>query len=130
MLRPFTPNMLHLSGTNIVINPKDDPASRVFLLTFKYLFDYKTCILRVFTSSCRQLRVSEEDKERNCVNYPTATFKSFAECDIDFVKRTLPEGANPYWVASNVSLATTKYDMSNISNPMKAFVDMGMKIWL
>ena len=45
----------------------------------------------------RQLRMSTEDLNSNCTNYPTEKFKTFADCDRDFVRRMLPENLIPFW---------------------------------
>ena len=47
----------------------------------------------------------EEDKDKNCVNYPTDNFDTYMACDDDFVRgfvSTMGLGANiPIWATSN-----------------------------
>ena len=40
----------------------------------------------------RQVVYSPEDPAHPCVEYPTQRFRSYAECDEDFVRRSLPSG--------------------------------------
>ena len=51
---------------------------------------------------------SEQDKDKNCKNYPIETFKSFGECDDLYVK-TQVESFNvmPFWATKNLSSVTS-----------------------
>ena len=56
--------------------------------------------------SFRQHIYSPEDQSLNCANYPTTSFESYAECDEQFVRNTLPEDLVPFWSVSIFNLAT------------------------
>ena len=45
----------------------------------------------------------------NCVDYPNRFFETYADCDDDFVRRSLPENLKPFWSVSNISSATNTY---------------------
>ena len=49
----------------------------------------------------------------NCVNYPTKQYKTFADCDQNFVQRLLPQNFKPFWSQDpdNLDGVTTKYDL-------------------
>ena len=40
------------------------------------------------------------------MNYPTEDYESYADCDDDFVKRSLPPGYQPFWAVDNISDAS------------------------
>ena len=44
------------------------------------------------------------------MNYPTAEFASYADCDMDFVYKQLPPGLVPFWTTDNISLASDYWD--------------------
>ena len=58
---------------------------------------------------------SPEDTSSNCVNYPTDKYRSFSDCDQDFIKKTLPEGLVPFWSVTNLSLASDFYKIDHLS---------------
>ena len=78
-----------------------------------------------FALSISRTEYSEEDKDRDCVHYPTKEYQTYADCDQDYVKRTLPSDLVPFWNADKVSQATSFWtsDDTKISN--KAFMDTG-----
>ena len=45
------------------------------------------------------------------MNYPTEEYESYAECDDDFVRRTLPPGLKPFWAVDNISEASNTYSV-------------------
>ena len=51
---------------------------------------------------------SEQDKDKNCKNYPIKTFKSYSECDNLYAKTQL-ESLNvmPFWATKNLSSVTS-----------------------
>ena len=52
---------------------------------------------------------SELDVSKNCVNYPTEEYSSFAECDEKFVQQQFLEHfgeIKPFWVVDNISDVT------------------------
>ena len=57
----------------------------------------------------RQKKGSPEDKKNPCVDYPTESFSSYADCDDDFVRRSLPPGLVPFWAVDNISLASNNF---------------------
>ena len=64
-------------------------------------------LLFIFVSS--QTIHSPEDVSVNCVDYPNMFFETYADCDDDFVRRSLPENLKPFWSVSNISSATNHY---------------------
>ena len=55
---------------------------------------------------------SPEDPTNPCANYPTEEFSSYAECDDDFVRRSLPAGLKPFWAVDDLSEASSSVTMS------------------
>ena len=49
-------------------------------------------ILQIFFV-IRQKHNSPADQTSNCVNYPTEEYDSYADCDEDFVRKSLPVGS-------------------------------------
>ena len=58
----------------------------------------------------RQRRNSAEDMRNPCQNYPTEKFPSYADCDDDFMLRSLPSGLVPFWSRDNISLASNNFN--------------------
>ena len=56
-----------------------------------------------------QEEYSPEDPANPCVNYPTEEYESYADCDDDFVRRSLPPGFKPFWTVDNLSEATDTF---------------------
>ena len=58
----------------------------------------------------KQSHYSDQDVEKKCVNYPTKKFKSFTECDEDFVLGEMPKvGVMPFWaIKRNNNITKTK----------------------
>ena len=55
----------------------------------------------------------------NCVDYPNMFYETYADCDDDFVRRSLPVNLKPFWSVSNISSATNIYKPPlNTSFPM------------
>ena len=52
------------------------------------------------------------------MDYPTAEFASYADCDMDWVHKQLPPGLVPFWATENLSLASEYWDRFkvNLSN--------------
>ena len=65
-----------------------------------------------------------DDPEKNFVSYPNKKFKSYNDCDEDFVARALPPSLISIWTTDNVSPVTkqmflpvfpsNKYDYSDL----------------
>ena len=50
----------------------------------------------------KQSHYSEQDVEANCVDYPTKRFKSYRECDEDFIIKEMQKiGVMPFWAAKD-----------------------------
>ena len=47
------------------------------------------------------------------MNYPTEEYASYADCDDDFVRRSLPSGLVPFWAVDNISLASNNFTFSS-----------------
>ena len=55
----------------------------------------------------KQSSYSDQDVETNCVEYPTKNFKSFRDCDEDFVLREMQKiGVIPFWAIKGNNNAT------------------------
>ena len=52
-----------------------------------------------------QEEYSPEDPANPCANYPTEKYSSYADCDDDFVRKSLPPGLKPFWSLDDVSEA-------------------------
>ena len=43
------------------------------------------------------------------MDYPTEVYSSYADCDDDFVRKSLPPGLVPFWAVDNISLASNNF---------------------
>ena len=59
-----------------------------------------------------QEEYSPEDPANPCLNYPTEQYESFADCDEQFVRRSLPPGLKPFWAVDNISEATQEVSLN------------------
>ena len=76
------------------------------------------CINRLFIIS--QEEYSPEDPANPCVNYPTEQYESYADCDEQFVRRSLPPGLQPFWAVKNIREATNEVSLNlSVSNYKK-----------
>ena len=57
---------------------------------------------------------SEEDKQRDCVHYPTKDFQTYADCDQDYVRKILPSDLVPFWNADNITQASSFWENEEI----------------
>ena len=81
-----------------------------------------------FALSISRTEHSEEDKQRDCVNYPTKDYRTYADCDQDYVRRTLPSDLVPFWNVDNISQASSFWESEDAAIFKKAFMDTGFKI--
>ena len=58
----------------------------------------------------------EEDKSKNCVNYPHEKYETYSDCEDDFVASNLPPGIVPIWFTNNTDEVTTSFHEENITN--------------
>ena len=65
-------------------------------------------LLEIFS----QEEYSPEDPANPCVNYPTEQYESYADCDEQFVRRSLPAGLRPFWAVDNISEATNEVSLN------------------
>ena len=63
----------------------------------------------------RETQRFEEDYSSGCVDYPTAEFNSYADCDMEWVHKQLPPGLLPFWATENISQASDYWDGSRIN---------------
>ena len=63
---------------------------------------------------------STEDVNRDCVHYPTREHRTYADCDQDFVKKTLPEDLVPFWNVDNISSASSFWNDKDSKKYRKA----------
>ena len=47
-----------------------------------------------------------------CAPYPTQQYSSYADCDEQFVRRSLPPGLRPFWAVDNISQATDEVSLN------------------
>ena len=71
---------------------------------------------RFSSSFLRETQRFEADLSSGCVDYPTAEFASYADCDMDWVHKQLPSGLLPFWASRNISLASDYWDQFEINH--------------
>ena len=64
------------------------------------------------------------------MHYPTKEYQTYADCDQDYVRRTLPSDLVPFWNADNISQATSFWKDEDTEIYKKAFMDTGLKKYL
>ena len=66
-------------------------------------------IIKVMVS-LEQFLHSEEDKSKQCKNYPTENFESYKNCDEDFVYKSITKKYNivPFWATNNLTEVTSR----------------------
>ena len=69
-----------------------------------------------------QEEYSPEDPANPCTNYPTKEYSSYADCDDEFVRRSLPPGLKPFWAVDDISEAD---DTISIDNDVWEHMDFG-----
>ena len=92
MKRPLKTAMLDYSGPVIAVEDLNSPK-------------YKNIIL-----SITQFIDSEYDRDKNCVNYPHRAFKSYADCDANFVYNQFNSKYKPlmpFWATDNLTEVTS-----------------------
>ena len=72
----------------------------------------------------RQNVYIEEDKTKNCVNYPNDKFLSYSTCDDYFLQRSLPTGLVPIWLKDNMDDVTTKMVVEKFPNNSISYEDL------
>ena len=96
--RPIYEQKLNHQGATLTINLKEN-------------------MLRSFTSELKQEVFVEEDKSKDCTNYPNSNHSSYNECDQAYVRKKISAyiGPNftPLWAATNGSDATEKVVLSS-----------------
>ena len=75
-----------------------------------------------------QEEYSPNDPANPCANYPTEEYSSYADCDDDFVRRSLPPGLKPFWAVDNISEATNKFSIkTGILERTLGFMGLGIE---
>ena len=75
-----------------------------------------------------QEEYSPNDPANPCANYPTEEYSSYADCDDDFVRRSLPPGLKPFWTVDNISEATNKFSIkTGILERTLGFMGLGIE---
>ena len=59
-----------------------------------------------------QEEYSPEDPANPCVHYPTPEYSSYADCDDQFVRRSLPPGLQPFWAVDDIKEATNELSLN------------------
>ena len=60
------------------------------------------------------------------MHYPTREYQTYAECDQDYVRRTLPGDLEPFWNADNISQATSFWRSENEEIRQSALANSGL----
>ena len=73
----------------------------------------KSDILRIGLR-LKQNHYSDKDKSANCINYPNMRFKSFKDCDENFITEEMKKlDVMPYWATDDQTKITrSKYDVN------------------
>ena len=58
----------------------------------------------------------EEDKSKNCVEYPHGKHDTYNDCDEDFVVSNLPPDLVPIWVTNNTKEVTSFLNQTKFAN--------------
>ena len=74
----------------------------------------------------RQKEGSPKDKKNPCVDYPTENHSSYADCDDDFVRRSLPPGLVPFWAVDNISLASNNFTFKTSDYQTRRLIGIGL----
>ena len=61
---------------------------------------------RSYKLQLRKIIFKEDDPEKSCANYPIKNYKSYSECDDDFVSKSIPTGLLPIWATNNLDMVT------------------------
>ena len=71
------------------------------------------------------MELSVDDKTSNCINYPTETFKSYDQCDQEYIRKELPEGLIPFWSihCENITLASNKFSWNGSKEEFKLLLN-------
>ena len=62
------------------------------------------------------------------MNYPTKEYQTYADCDQDYVRRTLPSDLVPFWNADNISQASSFWESENKEIYEKTIMDSGLNV--
>ena len=92
MKRPLKVAMLDYTGPVISVEDLNSPQNQLIILSISQFID------------------SEFDRDKNCVNYPHGSFKSYAECDAKFVYDQFSlkyKPLMPFWVTDDINEVTS-----------------------
>ena len=108
-------------GSTIELQGQSESVIKEYIIALRQAFNIANnivIILQIFFV-VRQKHNSPADQTSNCVNYPTEEYDSYADCDEDFVRKSLPVGLVPFWSVSNLSSASDNYSMSHLNSSQK-----------
>ena len=96
-----------LYGTSLVANR--DIYDHKFDNTGDQIYVSQPGTLKKFAVEISENSYLEEDKSKNCRNYPNPEYVSYKECDDDYM-RAICKSANltPVWLAEDMKLVTKK----------------------
>ena len=60
------------------------------------------------------------------MDYPTENYSSYADCDDDFVRRSLPPGLVPFWAVDNISLASNNFTFKTSDYQTRRLIGTGL----
>ena len=95
-----------------------------------FMKDLQDCSMKTYMLKFTQNIYVEEDKDHNCVVYPTANYSTFESCDSQYLSDLLQqESLQPAWatpqdlsLATNLSTATAGPEMEKHMNVQTMFV--------
>ena len=89
--RTLKSNMLSYVGPQIKIDDLKNPALIKVMISMQQFID------------------SEDDTSKRCINYPNERFKSYQDCDEEYVYNFIKEKYKmvPFWTTNNMSEVTT-----------------------
>ena len=65
--------------------------------------------------SVSQEQYDSDDPANPCTNYPTEEYSNYADCDDQFVRRSLPPDLKPFWAVDDIREASNSYSVQTTS---------------
>ena len=84
-------NKKNMKGERIFLHQNDTSTSKEYFVALK-LVKVGIGIQYINSFTFRQVVYSPEDPANPCTNYPNDRFRSYDDCDEDFIRRSLPHG--------------------------------------
>ena len=87
-------NKKNIMGDRILLHQNDTFTVKEYFVALKLVSGALLCTNQHF--KFRQVVYSPEDPANPCTNYPNERFRSYDDCDEDFIRRSLPNGLGIY----------------------------------